>query len=56
MTTKQKLITAEEFLLLEEDDRRLELVDGVLQEKAVPGRAHGRATSKFIGALNNYEL
>ena len=56
MTTKQKLITAEEFLMMPEDDRRYELVDGVLQEKALTGRAHGRASSRFIGALNNYEL
>ena len=56
MTTKQKLITADEFLFLEERDRRYELVDGVLQEKALPGQAHGRATSRFIGALSNYEL
>ena len=56
MTTKQKLITAEEFLLLEEDDRRLELVDGVLQEKAVPGELHGEVAANFIIELGGYRI
>ena len=56
MTTKQKLITADEFLFLEERDRRYELVDGVLQEKAVPGELHGEVAVNFVMELGHYRI
>ena len=56
MTTKQKLITAEEFLLLEEDDRLLELVDGVMREKAMAGQQRGRVKAKIIGVVGKYVM
>ena len=54
MTTQQKLITADEFLLLEERDRLYELVDGVMREKAMAGQQRGRIKAKIIGELGNH--
>ena len=41
MTTKTKLITAEELLLMAEDGNRYELLRGVLIRKMPPGDRHG---------------
>ena len=45
MTTKQKLITAEELLLMPRDGNRYELVRGVLVQNMPTGRAHGDTVS-----------
>ena len=43
MPTARKLMTAEEFMALPEDDRRLELLDGEVVELAPPFGDHARA-------------
>ena len=41
MTTKQKLITADELLMMPDDGYRYELIRGVLIRKMPPGNPHG---------------
>jgi Uma2 family endonuclease len=54
MTTKQKLITAEELLLMPRDGNRYELVRGVLVQNMPTGRPHGEAVTLTTVALGNY--
>ena len=55
MTTKPKLITADELLLLPDDGSEYELVRGLLTEQMPPpGKAHGVAAMGFGSALYNY--
>ena len=52
MTTKPKLITADELLLLPDDGYEYELVRGVLTEQMPPpGKEHGVAAMGFGAAL-----
>ena len=54
MTTKQKLVTADELLLMPKDGNRYELIRGVLVRKMPPGDPHGLAVSRINIALGNY--
>ena len=54
MTTKQKLITADELLLMPRDGSRYELIRGVLVEKMPPGYSHGVVVSRIDYALAHY--
>ena len=55
MTTKQKLITADEFLMMPRiDGRRFELVRGVLSEKVSTGDPHAATVSRIDTSLSNY--
>ena len=55
MTTKQKLITAEEFLMLPRvDGKRYELIRGVLSEKVSTGDPHAATVSRIDGLLFTY--
>ena len=55
MTTKPKLITADELLLMPDDGYEYELVRGLLTEKMPPpGDGHGRCDRKirpYIGRV-----
>jgi Uma2 family endonuclease len=52
MTTKQKLITAEELLLMPRDGNRYELVRGVLVQKMPTGDLHRVTVSRIDAALS----
>ena len=54
MTTAQKLMTAEELLLLPDDGYRQELVRGELVEMPPPGKRHGVVSSRFGLAIGSY--
>ena len=54
MTTKQKLITAEELLLMPRDGNRYELVRGVLVQKMSTGDPHGEVLLRIGAALSIY--
>ena len=54
MTTKQKLITADELLLMPRDGSRYELIRGVLVEKMAPGDAHADVVIRIAYALAHY--
>ena len=55
MTTKQKLITADELLRLPRGEgRRYELIRGVVVDKMPPGDKHGEAVSRIDTLLSNY--
>ena len=55
MTTSQKLMTAEELLLLPDDGYRYELTKGELTEKMPPpGDLHGDVTGRFSFELRAY--
>lgn len=56
MTTTQKLVTAEELLLLSQNGmgKRYELVRGVLIERVATGDPHAIAVSRITTALTNY--
>ena len=55
MTTKSKLMTAEELLNMPDDGRRYELIEGDLIELAPPpGFAHGFTAGKIFAALYNF--
>ena len=55
MTTKPKLITADELLLMPDDGSEYELVRGVLTEQMPPpGDGHGEVTWRFAAALGKY--
>ena len=52
MTTKQKLITAEELLLMPRDGNRYELARGVLVQKMPTGDLHRVTVSRIDAALS----
>lgn len=56
MTTAQKLITAEELLLMSQrgEGKRYELVRGVLIKKVATGDPHAMAVSRIDYALTDY--
>lgn len=54
MTTAKKLMTAEEFALLPDDGRRLELVRGEVIEVAPGNLEHGHVGIRFGGLLDAY--
>ena len=54
MTTAQKLMTAEELMLLPDNGYRQELVRGVLIEMPPPGKRHGLVSTRFGAAISNY--
>ena len=54
VTTKQKLITADELLLMPRDGSRYELIRGVLVEKMPTGDTHGDVVVRITNALANY--
>ena len=56
MTTTQKLITAQELLLMSEsgEGKRYELVRGVLIERVATGDPHAIAVGRITTALTNY--
>ncbi len=54
MTTKLKLITADELLAMPRDGSRYELIRGVLVEKMPPGDRHGEVVLRIGTALTNY--
>ena len=54
MTTKPKLMTAEELLLLPDDDMKRELVRGVLIEDMPPGYEHGAVEAQVVRLLGNF--
>ena len=53
MTTKPKLMTAEELLLLPDDDMKRELIRGVLTEDMPPGYEHGVVENRIAWLLTN---
>ena len=50
MTVSTKLMTADELLMLPENGKRYELVEGVLNERALAGAVHG-LTAMEAGVL-----
>ena len=54
MATVLKLMTAEEFLLMPDDDVKRELVRGVLIEDMPPGYEHGAVEAQIGRLLGNF--
>ena len=54
MTTRPKLITAEELLLMPDNDMQHELIRGVLTENVLPGDQHGVAVARIAWLLGNF--
>ena len=54
MTTKPKLMTAEELLLLPDDDMKRELIRGVLTEDMPPGYEHGVVEFRIGRLIGNF--
>ena len=54
MTTKPKLMTAEELLLLPDDGMQRELIRGVLTEDMPPGYEHGAVENRIGRLLGNF--
>ena len=54
MTTKPQLMTAEELLLLPDDDMKRELIRGVLTEDMPPGYEHGVVEFRIGRLLGNF--
>ena len=54
MTTKPKLMTAEEFLLMPDDDMKRELIRGVVTEDMPPGYEHGVVEFRIGRLLGNF--
>ena len=54
MTTKPKLITAEELLLMPDDGMQRELIRGVLTEDMPPGDEHGVLVARISWLFANY--
>lgn len=52
MTTKKKLMTADELLMLPDDDQRHELLDGVLITMSPPGWPHGMVMANISYLLS----
>lgn len=54
MTTKQKLVTAEELLRMPRDGNRYELIRGVLVAKMPTGDPHGEAVTRTASLIHVY--
>ena len=54
MTTRPGLITAEELLLMPDDDMQRELVRGVLTENVLPSDQHGVAVARIAWLLGDF--
>ena len=54
MTTKPKLITADELLLMPDDGMQRELIRGVLTEDMPPGDEHGVLVAHIAWLLTSY--
>ena len=54
MTTKHKLVTADELLSMARDGNRYELIRGRLVKKMPPGDTHGLVVSRIDTALSAY--
>jgi Uma2 family endonuclease len=54
MTTKPKLMTAEELLLLPDDGMQRELIRGVLTEDMPPGYEHGIVEGRIARLIGNF--
>lgn len=54
MTTKPKLMTADELLLLPDDSMQRELIRGVLTEDMSPGDEHGVLVTRISRLFANY--
>ena len=54
MTTKPKLMTAEELLLMPNDEMQRELIRGVLTEDIPPGDEHGVLVARIGWLFANY--
>ena len=54
MATSAKLMTADELLLMRDDGRRYELIEGELIELTPPGAAHGFVASNASGILREF--
>ena len=54
MTTKPKLITADELLLMPDDGMQHELIRGVLTEEMPPGYEHGLTVTRIGILFGNY--
>ena len=54
MTTKPKLMTAEEMLLMPDDGMQRELIRGVLTEDMPPGYEHGVVEAQIGRLLGNF--
>ena len=54
MATSAKLMTADELLMMPDDGRRYELIEGELIELVPPGAAHGFVASNSGGVLREF--
>ena len=54
MTTKQKLLTAEELLAMPRNGDRYELIRGVLVQKMPTGDPHGDVVTRIASVMLNY--
>ena len=54
MSTHDELMTAEELLVYEMPDKRVELVRGRLIVREPPGMRHGEFASRLVVALSNF--
>ena len=54
MTVSTKLMTADELLRLPDDGKRYELIEGVLNERALAGAVHGLAATEAGILLHQY--
>lgn len=54
MSTKTRLMTADEFLLMPDDGLLHELVRGEVTTMSLPGGRHGRVAAKMLRLLGNY--
>ena len=54
MTVSTKLMTADELLMLPDDGKRYELIEGVLNEMSPPGTTHGLTAMRAGAILFNF--
>ena len=54
MAVSTKLMTADELLMLPDDGKRYELIEGVLNEMSPPGTAHGLTAMRAGAILFNF--
>ena len=54
MTKRPALITAEELLLMSDNDMQHELIRGVLTEDVLPGNLHGAVVARIGRLLGNF--
>jgi Uma2 family endonuclease len=54
MTTREKLLTAEEFFCLPDNGMRQELIDGKVIDMPPPGQEHGGTSGDVAGYLWSY--